>query len=158
MIRSAKQEEINKIKTWLQETANSLQEKGIQQWQTFLTAEGRKIVESDFHKEYLYVYTNDADESIASISICAEEEWDASLWKDKKEAYYLHRIVVSKEGKGCNIGTLLLTWAKAKAREDGRVLRLDCVEDNSFLVSFYKQEGFKQERIVDGFALFEAEK
>lgn len=155
MIRRAKHEEVNKVKIWLEETAVSLQKKGIKQWRKFLTEEGTKVVESDFQKEYLYVYTNENGEPIASISICHEEEWDAMLWKDKKEAYYIHRIVVSKEGKGRNVGTSLLTWAKKKAHEDGKVLRLDCVEDNSVLTSFYKREGFKQVRNIDGFALFE---
>ncbi|WP_369899902.1 GNAT family N-acetyltransferase [Bacillus manliponensis] len=156
MIRRARQEDISEIKKWLHETAISLQQKEIQQWQKFLTAEGREVVAADFYKGYLYVYTNDKDEPIASISLCDKEKWDASLWKDDKKAYYVHRVVVSSAGKGQSIGGTLLTWSKQKACKEGKVLRLDCLEENSFLVSFYKNKGFKQVGTVNGFALFEA--
>ncbi|WP_353507074.1 hypothetical protein [Bacillus sp. DX3.1] len=44
----------------------------------------------------------------------------------------MHRLVVSKEDQGLNIGSQLVEWAKQKARGDGQSLRLDCVATNGF--------------------------
>ncbi|MCI0764367.1 hypothetical protein [Bacillus sp. TL12] len=62
-----------------------------------------------------------------AISLCDKEKWNASLWNDEIDAYFIHRIVVSKEGKGLNIGSQFIQWAKNRAREPGKKLRLDCV-------------------------------
>ncbi|MBY0597819.1 CbrC family protein [Bacillus bingmayongensis] len=155
MIRQAKQEEIVIVRGWLQETAISLKQKGIQQWGQFLRYENTKIIEFDFEKGYLFVFENDQNQIIASISLCDKEEWDASLWNDEIDAYYIHRIVVSKEGKGLNIGSQFIQWAKNRARESGKKLRLDCVSSNDFLQEFYQKLGLSFSSFVNGFSLYE---
>lgn len=155
MIRHAKKEEIVIIREWLQETAHILQHKGVQQWRQFLQYENTEIIVADFMKEYLYVFVTGQDQPVASLSLCLQEEWDHRLWNDRKEAYYIHRLVVSKRGKGLHIGSQLIEWAKQKAREEGRLLRLDCIANNEFLRMFYDRQGLSFVREKEGFALFE---
>lgn len=158
MIRQAKQEEIKMIRRWLQETAISFKKRGIQQWRQFLRYENTEIVESDFERGYLFVFENNQNQVIASISLCDKEKWDESLWNDEVDAYYIHRIVVSKEGKGLNVGSQLVQWAKNRARESGKKLRLDCIASNDFLQEFYQKQGLSFRSFVNSFALYEWEK
>lgn len=64
------------------------------------------------------------------------------MWpEDRGDALYVHRVAVRRTAAG--LGGVLLDWADATARQQGRLwLRLDCVATNGALRAYYEQRGF----------------
>lgn len=76
------------------------------------------------------------------------------LWEDRgiwssmpdvrtDEALYVHGLVSSRKPEGRGIGLLMLRWAEQVTANVGRAyLRLDCMESNPALRSYYERAGF----------------
>ena len=69
-------------------------------------------------------------------------DWSDPLWADAAgTAGYLHRMAVRRWASG--LGAVVLDWAAASARRRGvDALRLDCVQSNRGLRSYYQARGF----------------
>ncbi|MGZ3688257.1 MAG: GNAT family N-acetyltransferase, partial [Bdellovibrionota bacterium] len=90
------------------------------------------------------------------------QRWKDAFWGEVSgEAFYLHRLVVSRAFGGTGLGRKILEWAVALTREAGLpFLRLDCNANNPVLrEKYYPANGFEFRGVVaDGeweIALFE---
>jgi GNAT superfamily N-acetyltransferase len=74
--------------------------------------------------------------------------WSDPLWTGigtQRPAVYVHGLVIDRAYAGQGLGARLLDWAADQGRRAGaEVLRLDCVEINPALRSYYARLGFRQ--------------
>jgi ribosomal protein S18 acetylase RimI-like enzyme len=74
---------------------------------------------------------------------------DVLIWGDDLPALYIHRLVVARDFKGQNIGSMIVEHVERMAIKRRKlILRLDCWADNDRLKRYYEQLGFKQVRDV----------
>ncbi|MGX5358173.1 GNAT family N-acetyltransferase [Kocuria sp. KH4] len=60
-------------------------------------------------------------------------------------AVYVHGLMVHRRAAGRGLGAGLLAWAAERGRAEGaEVVRLDCVESNTVLRTFYQRQGFQE--------------
>jgi ribosomal protein S18 acetylase RimI-like enzyme len=72
-------------------------------------------------------------------------QWsDERNWGEQSpDAVYIHRLAVTSDLHGQNIGAQIIDWVEIKAAAQRRkFLRLDCPEDNEKLCSYYEGLGF----------------
>ncbi len=74
--------------------------------------------------------------------------WSDPMWTGigtPRPAVYVHGLVIDRAYAGHRLGARLLDWAGDQGRRAGAdVLRLDCVEANPGLRSYYARLGFRQ--------------
>ncbi len=69
--------------------------------------------------------------------------WDDLVSVGAGDALYVHGLMVRRLHRGRGLGDVLLEWAEARARENGRAyLRLDTAATNGFLRGYYRDRGF----------------
>ncbi|MGX4584220.1 GNAT family N-acetyltransferase [Paenibacillus chitinolyticus] len=85
---------------------------------------------------------------------CFTLQWsDKLLWgeRDRGDAGYLHRLVVTRKRSGLRLGIRLLEWAEDYTRRAGKTyFRLDCMSENSGLNAYYRNAGFDYLETVTG--------
>jgi ribosomal protein S18 acetylase RimI-like enzyme len=123
---------------WLFEQAIAFQrEHGYIGWQNF----DRDFIRADIEKGLLFKIVNQGN--IGCIfSICFS---DPLIWREKErgDAIYLHRIVVSPLQRGKNTFRQVLDWAILLAAERKlKYIRMDTWSDNAKIISYYKNFGF----------------
>lgn len=65
------------------------------------------------------------------------------FWPENDQpALYLFSLGLLRSAAGSGVGLEMLDWALAKARAEGKVLRLDCWGENERLVRYYLDAGF----------------
>ena len=71
---------------------------------------------------------------------------DSEVWgTDYTPAVYVHGLMVHRGATGRGLGAFLLHWAAERGRAGGaEVIRLDCVESNMALRTFYQRQGFQE--------------
>ena len=71
---------------------------------------------------------------------------DEPVWQHQHgHAAYVHGLMVARWQAGQGLGSALLGWAEQEARTASvPALRLDCVETNLALRTYYKQRGFTE--------------
>lgn len=144
-IREASFTEVYEIRKWLKDTASWLKEKNIPQWERFLKEENTEICLKDYNDGKLYVLENDNKKIIGAMSFGFPEDIDIKLWDNPENAYYIHRIVISKDFRGLKKGEFMIRWAKDIAKADKKEIRLNCVKENRFLFNYYINQGFQYE-------------
>lgn len=128
----------------LKETAEWLKNQGSSQWSDLLDGKDKhKILEAINKKQVFFLKKH--QEIIGMVALWKDPSiWDKQLWKKHKfvDAYYLHRLIISPRYRGRQLGSQLLTIIKEKAKkEEVFEIRLDCLENNTVLVNFYKEQG-----------------
>jgi len=76
----------------------------------------------------------------------------ASKWwpMDGELAVYLAGMVVSRQARGRGVGSFIIQWCVAEARQRGfRFVRLDCHAGNPWLCRYYESHGFTFEGRVE---------
>lgn len=72
---------------------------------------------------------------------------DKIIWPhliSSKNAYYLHKLCVSRKHSGQGLSGLMLDWAISKTKSDNKeFIRLDCARRKK-LLEIYKNKGFKK--------------
>jgi ribosomal protein S18 acetylase RimI-like enzyme len=70
---------------------------------------------------------------------------DRKIWHDDEKACYVHGLVIDRSRAGTGVGAAMLDHATDTARRAGvERLRLDCVESNVALRSYYRRLGFTE--------------
>src|SRR5947209_2562755 len=83
---------------------------------------------------------------MGSVTVMDE---DPLVWGDDLPALYIHRLVVARNFKGQNIGSVIVDHVERMAIERQKLaLRLDCWANNDRLKRHYERLGFKQIRDV----------
>lgn len=153
-VRKVNIEEISQIREWLMNTAVWLKDRSIPQWERFLSYEGTEICLKDYERNKLYVIEDNDGLIKGALSFGEAEEIDKMLWNDVEDAYYIHRIVVPEKFKGLKIGEYMINWAKEIAGNQGKEVRLNCVQENEVLFKYYISCGFKYGGCKLGYHLF----
>lgn len=133
------------IKEILTATAVWLKEKGVNQWQHLLTDEEDAEIMDALDKGETYIIWKGND-PVATFNLnMTPSAWDHSIWQDAvdEEAIYLHRLAVSRKYSGQNAGGFMIQWIlRFMVQEGMKILRLDCVAQNTVLNNFYESQGF----------------
>lgn len=85
-------------------------------------------------------------------------EWDSDLWEElaSENAYYLHRIMVSREFGGISLSKEMINWSEKLAiHEKIPFVRLDCIKTNDKLNQMYCRYGFQLIDEKNGFNLYQ---
>jgi ribosomal protein S18 acetylase RimI-like enzyme len=76
-------------------------------------------------------------------SVTLTRQKDPYWIPERGPSLYLHRLIVSRQHKGKEIGEFILKWSLTFACRKGfSYLRLDCRESNPVLKEYYKKQGF----------------
>lgn len=142
--RQATMTEINTALSLLKSAAETLENKGIDQWRIWLNPPAEKIkwVEEGFENQEFYFIL--IENKIAGMYRLLNE--DELYWGPQDVmARYVHSLVVLKEFSGQQIGRRVLEQLIAEAKAAGIPLfRLDCNAANKALCRYYEQLGFTQ--------------
>lgn len=144
-IQLAQSKDKETVKEILYQSASWLNDKGSKQWAGLLKGEDVHNIEDAIKNEEVFLVYRSSF-LIGTFALWdTQTKWDSDFWgedlSDKK--YYLHRIALAKEAHGKNLGKELVTSAMQVANENKKdEIRLDCIANNSYLNSFYKNNGF----------------
>ncbi|NSL85868.1 GNAT family N-acetyltransferase [Chitinophaga sp. Mgbs1] len=127
----------------LREAATAIQNKGLDQWNTWLqpTDDNISWLQAGLlNNEFFSVITGNQE----TAGMFRLSYSDLLYWgKQDKPAGYVHSLVVRKEFSGHNLGTTILRMIEAKLLEEGyHLLRLDCNAGNQWLCRYYESQGF----------------
>ncbi|MFD1361205.1 GNAT family N-acetyltransferase [Lentibacillus salinarum] len=143
IIRRATASDVDTVIRILRDAAGWLRDRGIYQWDFYLTDEAASEVRQAIKAGTTYLVT-DNHQPVATFNLSHQQsELDASVWGNRDDnALYLHRLAVDKNYRHQQIGKKLLEWIQENSQTDSHVLRLDCVADNPELNQFYVKAGF----------------
>lgn len=148
-IRKASAGDADTVIRILRDAAAWLIDKGIHQWDSYLTNEAASEITQAIKAGTTYLVTEN-DQPVATFNLSRQQnELDTSLWGSGNDnALYLHRLAIDKNYRHRHIGKKLLEWIQENCQSGSHVLRLDCVADNPGLNQFYVDAGF----IFSGYA------
>jgi GNAT superfamily N-acetyltransferase len=124
----------------LEQAGAWLWEKGVKQWAPGTFRNNRKRL-AHFVKNgcLILAYQNDELAGGCILSV-VNPGWPEPC----NDAIYLNSLVVARFAAGQGLGRLIINACVETAQKKGKsVIRLDCWEGNTFLKSYYQQEGFK---------------
>lgn len=138
----------SKVLDILRAAAESLQEKGIPQWQYWMNPPKIKLDWIDDGLASQQFYFISKDESIIGLIRIMEE--DLLYWGTQETAaFYIHSLVILPEYSGLSYGNQVILQVEEMARtKEISILRLDCFADNQKLCSYYKNQGFQEVRTI----------
>lgn len=127
------------IVIWLFEQAMKLQGKnGYKVWETIDKSGLQREIENRLQYKIM--------QGGVIVCIFSVQYNDPFIWRyrDKGDAIYLHRIVVSPKFKGQRQFEKILVWAKKVAQENNlKYIRMDTWADNEKIINYYKSFGFE---------------
>ena len=140
IFREAQENEAAEIFQIIRERIAWMDEVGIQSWNTTNYLEryplAYYIKRAQNHELFVLVDAN--TRKIASAAVLLRED---SRWNDHAPAIYIHNLVAAADAKGA--GTILLERIEAYAQDSGIPrLRLDSIEGNIIVSSYYERRGY----------------
>lgn len=146
----------------LKDRASLLKEQGSTQWNFLLTGLEDEEIVRNVEAGLFYKVVDSADSHIVATFLLSrvQDEWDVNLWgKDDGNGgaiVYLHKLAVSVDRIGANLGDFVMQWIKDQAKSlQVDTIRLDCVAYSSYLRPFYEKHGFILKKEVHDHYLFE---
>lgn len=144
----AGQNDLDRFLDLLEELAEWMHVRGIEQWPRGRARNGRdyyraSIDQGELHLAFLH------DEFVGGLRLLRH---DPVVWPEisTDDALYVYTLAVRRTFSGRGIGRELLAWAEKQVGEAGRqYLRLDCVPDNAFLRRYYEDAGFVARGEID---------
>lgn len=139
-LNCAKIEDFEVIFEILEDNSKWLLSEGNNQWPNeWLQHQRPKIKESVSSGNYYYATINDKVSVVVELLYKPEEIWNF----DNCKATYIHKLAVSREFSGREIGRSILTEIVKNELAKGTLsIRLDCVAANSRLRQYYEAFGF----------------
>lgn len=134
-MRRARPDDIEVVLAVLGDAARWLRDRGVEQWPDRFPAEW---VMPAIERGETWLAEVDG-ETVGTLVV----QWDDPIfWAGyPADAGYLHRLAVSRPGRGH--GGPLLRWAERHATVNGKAfLRLDCVASNAALCAYYERAGY----------------
>ncbi|TRM11328.1 GNAT family N-acetyltransferase [Lentibacillus cibarius] len=143
-VRKATDQDAETVIQMIREAAGWLADKGIHQWDYYLTDEAMLEINQAIKAGTTYLIENQEKYAVTTFNLSLEQsELDISVWGNRNDrALYLHRLAVDKNYRHKRIGKGLLEWICVNSLLDDGVIRLDCVADNPALNQFYVNAGF----------------
>ncbi|HEY5038690.1 MAG TPA: GNAT family N-acetyltransferase [bacterium] len=127
----------------LRESASWIKERGLSQWEAFLSEKGPKILERRFSEAEIYLAYLDK-KPVATLGL----QWqDPFVWDEKgldQKAGYVHGLAVQRKLAGHHVGKQLMAWVETTVSGHPRpYVRLDCMAENEKLCRYYEKLGFQ---------------
>lgn len=124
----------------LEQVGEWLWQKGIKQWAPGTFQNSRARLEYFVENGCLILAYQNQNLAGGCILSDVNPGWPTTT----DEAMYLNSLVVARFAAGQGLGKLVINACAETARKKGKsVIRLDCWDGNTFLKSYYQQEGFK---------------
>jgi ribosomal protein S18 acetylase RimI-like enzyme len=148
-IRCAEQADSDAIVALLAEATQWLRDRGSDQWQT--SSERHRVsVGRNISRGEVWIVVGDDGAAVATITL--NDYADPEFWTTEDEpadALYVHRLAVTGQSRGTELGAALLDWAARQAVDAGKKwLRLDAWASNAALHKYYRVRGFQQVRTL----------
>ena len=142
IIKKAGSNDFNQILHLLKTAAQTLKDRGIDQWDYWLDPPKERLEwarEGFINGEFYFITFN--NEIIGMYRLCTE---DLLYWgKQQEPAYYIHSLVTHPKFKGLKIGSYIIKQIEKSALENNiSLIRLDCNAANSGLCQYYLDQGF----------------
>jgi len=150
-------DEADQIIYLLKDVAHWLKENEIGQWGFLAEGGDDEEIKQAIQNQETYSVKR-GGEIVATYTLYKEQTgWDRHLWGDlKDEAIYLHRLALTRSEIGSGLGKGLMRWIEKYTKGEGiHTLRLDCVENNTKLNSFYENSGFEKQGANHAFSLYQ---
>jgi GNAT superfamily N-acetyltransferase len=148
-IRRAQPQDVPTIATIWTRASEQLGRQGLDQWQ-YPVRIGR--IEEHVAAGTCWIVEAHPGHVIGTVTV--DGFADPQLWQPSDEpnsASYVHRMVLTDEARGSDLGSAILDWAATRAAADGkRWLRLDAWTTNPGLHRYYLNRGFHHVRTVEG--------
>lgn len=138
--RKANIEEINLALSLLKQAAETLKEKGVNQWGFWINPNEDKInwVKEGFYNNEFFFAENSNSEIVGMFRLLEQDELYWGIQPIK--ANYIHSLVVDKKFAGKNIGKLMMSLIENLVINKGILnLRLDCNASNPVLCNYYEK-------------------
>ncbi|WP_029038050.1 GNAT family N-acetyltransferase [Salinimicrobium xinjiangense] len=145
MIRPAQLEDLASIKKLTEACAQSMQEKGIFQWNEYYPS--LEKLQEDISNEELFVLEEKAQlQGIIVLTPNMDKEYISVDWlTPNKNNLYVHRLATNPRNWGSGKGRKLMDFAENFAREKGySSVRLDTFSQNERNQKFYEVRGYKR--------------
>jgi GNAT superfamily N-acetyltransferase len=147
-IISAQADDLGRYIDLLEEVADWLAQRGINQWRpgSFrLSADyyARSIAQGEVQLAFI------GEALVGTLRLLLREP---IVWPDiaADDAVYVYNLAVRRPWARQQLGVRLLAWAGHRASALGReCVRLDCLDDNAFLRRYYTQAGFVDRGEID---------
>jgi ribosomal protein S18 acetylase RimI-like enzyme len=148
-IEQAQPSDLDTVLNILEEAADWLISRGIDQWQPGLFRKVRRqSIAYQVSGGEVYLAKRDG-QAVGTLTL----QWvDKMFWANvPDDAGYIHRLAIRRAYAGMELGRQLLQWAEGKVASAGRdYLRLDCMAENQALRQYYEQAGFTYRGEVRG--------
>lgn len=141
-------------------TAKWLQSKGSTQWSGLLYGEDSHDMVGSISRGEVYAFKENGVCVGTVILKQGVSEWDQGLWGkndvDSNTSVFVHRLAIHREYAGKGLGADIMHWIESGVQFAGKDrIRLDCINDNEILNSFYSQCGYEYKGEVNGFSKYE---
>lgn len=148
-----------KINELMSNTARWLKDSGSSQWGDILQGFDVHQIEQRIERGEVALFET-VKGLLAGAMIIRKtpSEWDSDLWEElaSENAYYLHRIMVSREFGGISLSKEMINWSEKLAiHEQIPFVRLDCIKTNDKLNQMYCRYGFQLIDEKNGFNLYQ---
>ena len=140
-IVSAQPDDLGRYIDLLEEVADWLVLRGIEQWRPgSFRLSADCYAESIKQGEVQLAFCGEALVGTLRLLLCEPIVWPEIV---KDDAVYVYNLAVRRTWADRQLGRHLLEWASHRASSLGRgCVRLDCVADNAFLRGYYTEAGF----------------
>ena len=130
--------DLDNLLSILEEAAQWLVSRGIDQWQP--GSFSRQRIADRIEREEMYL----AELGELPVGTLALQWSDEETWGEvPKDAGYVHGLAIRRSLASRGLGRELLRWAENQAASSGKkYLRLDCMTENRALNEYYKRAGF----------------
>ena len=145
MIRKAELKDLSPIKKLTEACAQSMQEKGIFQWNEHYPS--LEKLQDDIEKEELFLLEkNEELQGIIVLTPHMDEEYIPIEWlTPNTKNLYVHRLATAPKAWGSGNGRKLMDFAEDFARKRAYVsIRLDTFSQNKRNQRFYESRGYKK--------------
>jgi GNAT superfamily N-acetyltransferase len=132
----------------LEELAEWMHERGIEQWPRGRARNGRDYYQASIERGEVHLAFV-GNEFAGGLRLLQR---DPIVWPDivADDGLYVYNLAVRRTFSGQGLGRQLLAWAEHQVATAGRrFLRLDCVPGNMFLRRYYEDAGFAARGEVD---------
>ncbi|KZZ82575.1 GNAT family N-acetyltransferase [Bacillus sp. SJS] len=157
-VKLAEPADSHTIALLLKEAAGWLKEKGSAQWSELLEKGELDGLAASIKLGEVFLFEKGGLAAGMVMLLPKPGDWDRSLWGDERESHsiYLHKLVTANSFKGSGLGMKILAWAEQGIEFNGKDrIRLDCIETNPSLNSFYQSAGYLLKGTTKGFCKYE---
>jgi GNAT superfamily N-acetyltransferase len=152
-VRPAEEGDLKLILYFIDEAADWLRAKGIDQWNSPWPSETERDarVKRGLEAGRTWIVENDG---VPIATVSGRPDANPDLWAESEQgdlAVYVSRLVVSRSYAGLGVGAELVNWVGMWARKQygAQWIRIDVWTTNIALHSYYQEGGFRFLRFCD---------